>query len=178
MIRFASSADAEMLAELSFSTFWDAFHEHPKNAPEDMDAYMSEAFTVGQIRRELENPGAVFLVADIDGRPAGYAKLLFGNIEEPVEAARPVELCRLYSTTENIGKGVGQALMDRCFEIAAERGCDVMWLGVWEFNPRARRFYEKQGFRVVGEHVFQLGSDAQTDHLMAVRLDSAEFGRR
>ena len=90
--------------------------------------------------------------------------------EEPVTAERPVELCRLYSTTEFIGKGVGQALMDECLKLARERNCDVMWLGVWEFNPRAQRFYEKQGFRIVGEHVFQLGSDPQTDHLMQIEL--------
>jgi RimJ/RimL family protein N-acetyltransferase len=40
-----------------------------------------------------------------------------------------------------------------------------MWLGVWEYNPRAQRFYEKNGFRPVGQHVFQLGSDPQTDLL-------------
>ena len=169
-IRIASSADAEMLADLSFTTFWDAFHDHPKNAPEDMDAYMSEAFTATRLAEELADPNSVFFVAEIDGQPAGYAKLLFGNIEEPVIAARPVELCRLYSTTEFIGKGVGQALMDECLKLARERNCDVMWLGVWEFNPRAQRFYEKQGFRIVGEHVFQLGSDPQTDHLMQIEL--------
>lgn len=159
-----------MLADLSFTTFWDAFHDHPKNAPEDLDAYMSEAFAPQRIARELSDPNAVFLVAEIGGRPAGYAKLLFGNIEEPVEAERPVELCRLYSTTEFIGKGIGQALMDECLRLGRERGCDAMWLGVWEYNPRARRFYEKQGFRIVGNHVFQLGSDPQTDHLMQIEL--------
>jgi ribosomal protein S18 acetylase RimI-like enzyme len=41
-----------------------------------------------------------------------------------------------------------------------------MWLGVWEYNPRAQRFYEKNGFRIVGKHVFQLGTDPQTDLLM------------
>jgi ribosomal protein S18 acetylase RimI-like enzyme len=60
--------------------------------------------------------------------------------------------------------------MEECFEIAKEKGCDVMWLGVWEFNPRAQRFYEKHGFRVVGSHVFQLGADPQTDLLMQRKI--------
>jgi len=56
--------------------------------------------------------------------------------------------------------------MDACLERASAEDRDVMWLGVWEFNPRAQRFYEKNGFRIVGKHVFQLGTDPQTDLLM------------
>ena len=51
-IRKATIEDAEMLAELSFQTFWDAFHEHPENAPEDMADYMEKAFSLEQTRRE------------------------------------------------------------------------------------------------------------------------------
>lgn len=165
-IHQATVKDAEMLAELSYKTFWDAFHEHPANAPDDMADYMEKAFNVGQLRRELADEKAIFLIAEIDDSPAGYAKLLLENLEEPIKAEKPIELCRLYSTTEFIGKGVGQKLMDECFEIAKNAGCDLMWLGVWEFNPRAQRFYEKQGFYAVGKHIFQLGSDSQTDLLM------------
>ena len=44
IIRRAETEDAEMLAELCWKTFWDAFHEHPENAPEDMADYMEKAF--------------------------------------------------------------------------------------------------------------------------------------
>jgi len=69
-----------------------------------------------------------------------------------------------------LGKGIGQRLMAACFEYARNGAYDVMWLGVWEFNPRAQRFYEKNGFRIVGRHTFQLGSDPQTDLLMQKEL--------
>jgi ribosomal protein S18 acetylase RimI-like enzyme len=81
-----------------------------------------------------------------------------------------VELNRLYSHQEYLGKGVGQTLMDKCFDRGREENCDVMWLGVWEYNPRAQRFYEKNGFRFVGRHTFLLGSDPQTDLLMQKEL--------
>jgi ribosomal protein S18 acetylase RimI-like enzyme len=45
-----------------------------------------------------------------------------------------------------------------------------MWLGVWEENPRAIRFYQKQGFVEFDQHIFQLGEDAQTDILMKLNL--------
>jgi GNAT superfamily N-acetyltransferase len=169
-IRHATTEDALPLTDLAYTTFWDAFHEHPKNAPDDLAAYMSKAFSLDQTIIELEDDRNIFLLAEIEGEPAGYAKLTVGATEDGITAERPIELNRLYSHQKFLGKGVGQALMDACFERGRAEGCDVMWLGVWEYNPRAQRFYEKNGFTIVGKHIFQLGSDPQTDLLMALRL--------
>ena len=165
-IRQAVPEDAELLTDLAYTTFWDAFHDHPKNAPHDLEAYMQEAFSVEHIRSELEDAESVFLVAEMNGELAGYAKLIFESTEPDIIAEWPVELSRLYSHQKFLGRGVGQALMDACFARAKEAGRDVIWLGVWEYNPRAQRFYEKNGFRQVGKHTFLLGSDPQTDLLM------------
>lgn len=166
LIRQAVVEDADLLTDLAYKTFWDAFAAHPKNAPDDLAHYMRQAFGRDQIATELTDPKSIFLFAEIDGDMAGYSKILLDNIEPGITAERPVELCRLYSQQEFLGKGVGQTLMDACFERAVQENRDVMWLGVWEYNPRAQRFYEKNGFRVVGQHVFQLGKDPQTDLLM------------
>jgi ribosomal protein S18 acetylase RimI-like enzyme len=169
-IRQATLEDAKLLTDLSYTTFWDAFAHHPKNAPDDLAHYMRQAFNIDQISAELADPQSIFLIASIDEKPAGYAKLILDSIEEGVTAERPVELSRLYSHQEYLGRGVGQNLMDACFDRGRDDGYDVMWLGVWEFNPRAQRFYEKNGFRVVGKHTFVLGSDPQTDLLMQREL--------
>ena len=169
-VRQAVPEDAERLTDLAYTTFWDAFHDHPKNAPHDLAAYMQTAFSVEQIRSELEDSNSVFLVAECDGELAGYAKLIFESTEPDIISEWPIELSRLYSRQKFLGKGVGQALMDACFARAKEAGRDVIWLGVWEYNPRAQRFYEKNGFRLVGKHTFRLGSDPQTDLLMLREL--------
>jgi diamine N-acetyltransferase len=169
-IRQAGPQDAKLLSDLAYKTFWDAFAHHPKNAPDDLAHYMRQAFNVEQIEVELDDRRNLFLIAEIEGEAAGYAKLTFGTIEPGVAAERPVELGRLYSHQRYLGEGVGQRLMDECFTLAREKGCDAMWLGVWEFNPRAQRFYEKNGFRLVGSHVFQLGADPQTDLLMQKQI--------
>ena len=166
IIRKASTEDLTLLAELAYKTFWDAFAHHPKNAPDDLSYYMRQAFNEDQIRAELADERNVFLIAEYEGEAAGYAKLITGAVETGITAERPIELSRLYSHQRFLGKGVGQALLDECFAIGKANGHDVMWLGVWEFNPRAQRFYEKNGFRAVGDHIFQLGSDPQTDVLM------------
>lgn len=165
-IRQAIIEDAKPLTDLAYTTFWDAFADHPKNAPDDLAYYMRQAFNLQQITEELSDPKAVFLIAEIEDELAGYAKLVLGNIEPGITAEKPIELNRLYSQQKFLGQGVGQTLMDACFELAKTQGFDTMWLGVWEFNPRAQRFYEKNGFSEVGRHTFQLGSDPQTDLLM------------
>ncbi len=170
--RQATVADAKPLTDLAYTTFWDAFAHHPKNAPADLEHYMRQAFSVEQIAKELADPKSIFLLAEIDGELAGYAKIILDNIEPGITATRPIELSRLYSQQKFLGQGVGQTLMDACFERAKDEVRDVMWLGVWEYNPRAQRFYEKNGFRVVGSHTFVLGSDPQTDLLMQKEIES------
>jgi diamine N-acetyltransferase len=166
LIRQAGLQDAKFLTDLAYTTFWDAFAHHPKNAPEDLSQYMRQAFSIEQISAELADEKNIFLIAEFGDHPAGYAKIIIGNIEPGITAERPVELSRLYSHQKYLGQGVGQNLMDACFERAKQENRDVMWLGVWEYNPRAQRFYEKNGFRIVGKHTFKLGSDPQTDLLM------------
>ena len=164
--RQAVVEDATILTDLAYKTFWDAFAHHPQNAPDDLNHYMRQAFSIEQITEELADSKNSFLIAEIDGELAGYSKIIFGTIEPGVTAETPVELARLYSHQKFLGQGVGQTLMNASLERARGAGCDVMWLGVWEYNPRAQAFYQKNGFREVGRHVFQLGTDPQTDLLM------------
>ncbi len=170
-IRRAESADAPTLAIVGATSFFDAFATDERNRPEDMRAYMNENFTLPAIENDLTKDGVIYLIAETETRAAaGYAKLQIGASEECVEARNPIELCRLYALDEFIGKGVGAALMLRSIELAREKNCDVFWLGVWEFNFRAQRFYSKFGFEKCGEHIFQLGSDPQIDWILQKRL--------
>lgn len=169
-IRQATMGDAKVLTDLAYTTFWDAFAHHPKNAPDDLNHYMRQAFNVEQITVELADGKNIFLIAHIGDEAAGYSKIIIDNIEPGITADRPIELSRLYSHQKHLGQGIGQRLMDACFERARAEDRDVMWLGVWEYNPRAQRFYEKNGFRVVGSHLFLLGKDPQTDLLMQREL--------
>lgn len=118
LIRQALVEDAELLTDLAYTTFWDAFAAHPKNAPDDLVHYMRQAFNIEQITKELADPKSIFLLAEIESEFAGYAKIILDNIEPGITAERPVELSRLYSQKKFLGKGVGQTLMNACFERA------------------------------------------------------------
>jgi ribosomal protein S18 acetylase RimI-like enzyme len=73
----------------------------------------------------------------------------------------------LYVVSDCHGTGVARDLMNACVAEIRSHRSDVVWLGVWERNPRAIAFYRKLGFLEVGEHVFSLGSDPQRDIVMA-----------
>ena len=163
-LRVASHKDVPLLAELGRETFRSAFAQD--NTPEDMEAYLEENFSEDKLGQEISDPLATFLIAELSGKPLGYAKLHTGDPDASVTGTKPMELVRLYVLPESIGHGIGAQLMKGCIDTATRRGFETLWLGVWEHNPRAIRFYEKWGFKEVGSHIFQLGNDAQTDLIM------------
>ncbi len=166
IIRTANLTDADVLAKIGLQSFNEAFAGHPKNHPDDMKIYTDEAFSVESLRKELTDNDAIFFVAELENEIVGYAKLQQNSREDCVTGENPLELNRLYALDKYIGKGIGKALMLKCLEFAETNNHDTFWLGVWEFNFRAQKFYEKFGFEKCGEHVFQLGSDPQIDWIM------------
>ncbi len=67
---------------------------------------------------------------------------------------KPVELQRLYVSTEAHGLGLGRLLVERIEGIAREEGWETLWLGVWEDNFKAHGFYRKMGLEKCGFHDF------------------------
>ena len=171
-IRHAAAADNELLAAIGARAFADTFG--PDNTPEDMAAYLAAAFSPAKQAAELADPRGLFLIAEAGGQTAGFAHLHQG----PPPAAAPgvspgqrsLEIVRIYALSGFIGRGVGAALMAACLAAAEQRGCDYVWLGVWERNPRARAFYARWGFVETGTQSFRLGSDLQRDIVMQRRL--------
>lgn len=163
-IRAATAADAPTIAALAARVFVETFA--PDNKRENIDAYVSAAFAVERVRRELEDPSSVTLIAEHEGSAIGYARLERGAAPESIGGTAPIELVRLYVDASYHGGGTGSALMRAALGAARGAGCDVIWLGVWERNARAQAFYRKWGFERAGEHGFQLGDELQTDYLL------------
>nr|WP_179958796.1 GNAT family N-acetyltransferase [Rothia dentocariosa] len=145
-------------------TFIETFSE--ANKAEDMDRYLSERFSEDQLAQELSNPESFFYVAEVNGHVVGYLKLNTAHAQTEPQAADALEIERIYVLGSYHGGGVGQALYHHAMSVAQDRKASYVWLGVWEHNHRALRFYEKNGFIAFGTHIFQLGNDQQTDILM------------
>jgi GNAT superfamily N-acetyltransferase len=175
-IRTATPDDNELLARLGAQTFRDTFG--PDNTVEDMTAYLAQAFGPERQAIELADPGTTFLIAEIEGEAVGYARLREGAAPECISAGRPLEIVRFYAAAAWIGRGVGAALMPSCLEHARRSDCGVIWLDVWERNPRAIAFYRRWGFKEVGTQSFVLGSDVQRDLLMSRSVETTASSRR
>lgn len=168
-IRRATSADAPLISTLGAQTFVASFGA--QNTQENIAKHIQKAYGDGVQRRELADPTITYLIAEMDGRIAGYACVKAGDAPASVTGPLPIEVLRFYVVTDFHGTGVAQALMDACAVDARERGGRTLWLGVWDQNPRAIRFYTKWGFEDVGGQIFMLGDDPQQDRVLSRSLD-------
>jgi ribosomal protein S18 acetylase RimI-like enzyme len=64
--------------------------------------------------------------------------------------ARTGEVLRLYTHPRAWGRGAGRALLDAALQALRHAGRTQAWLNTEARNTRARRFYERHGFRVEG----------------------------
>ena len=164
-------SDAQELSMVSRETFYDTFTG--TCAPEDMEAFLDAHFNLEQVKGELSNKEDFFYLAEMPSGIAGYTRYMEDYKNFPMmKEWKALELKRLYVKKEFKGKGVAQLLMDHVLQYATENNYEVVWLGVWEHNRRATRFYEKCGFVKSGYmHDFPIGKSPQIDHWMWKFLD-------
>jgi ribosomal protein S18 acetylase RimI-like enzyme len=167
-IRQISILELSALQAIGRKTFAETFAEG--NSEENLANYLAEGFSDEKLSAELENKYSQFYFAEMEGRVLGYLKVNTGDAQSEQQDPDALEIERIYVLKEFQGKELGQKLYLKALSIAHVQNAPYIWLGVWESNPRAIRFYEKQGFVEFDQHIFQLGDDAQTDILMKLNL--------
>jgi diamine N-acetyltransferase len=167
-IRYATVEDAELIADLSRKTFHETFGY--VNTKENIDKFMTEKFSREKLINEVTEPGNTFFLAFDSDTPVGYVRMREGKKFPEFEGKDSIEIARIYSINTYLGTGVGQQMMRQCIFIAKELKKEIIWLGVWEKNPRAIAFYTKWGFEKFGGHDFLLGDDQQKDWLLMKNL--------
>ena len=163
VIREANRQDAELLVELGKSTFYEAFAE--QTAPEDMAAHLQTAFSLDEIKTQLNDKDSLYLIIFLQADPVGYAYLYPARSPECIKDPRAIQLIRFYLLKKCYGIGAGDTLMQTCLNESGARGYRAVWLSSWELNGRANAFYKKWHFNVVGRQKFVVGSDFQNDHI-------------
>jgi ribosomal protein S18 acetylase RimI-like enzyme len=157
------------LAELGARTFVETYGAD--NTPGDMAKYVAATYGEEVQRAELQSEETEYVLAEVGADLVGFALLREGPQPANVPGAHAVEIRRFYVSRTMHGRGVAAELISATGEAARRRGADALWLGVWGENRRAIRFYEKQGFEVVGRQSFVLGDDEQSDLVLARLLD-------
>ncbi len=99
-----------------------------------------------------------------------FAQLQRRPPPEAVTLPDALSLDRFYVDARWHGHGLAARLLAGVIDAARAQGAPGLWLTVWERNPRAIAFYLKNGFVDVGQAVFVVGDDRQTDRLMQRRV--------
>ncbi|MFT5520087.1 MAG: ribosomal protein S18 acetylase RimI-like enzyme [Enterobacterales bacterium] len=168
IIRQANKSDAASLAKFAEHTFRDAFIYD--NLVSNIDMHCLQSFSSQIQQQEILNSNIVTFLAEVDQDLVGFAQLKLDSSVDCVKANKPAELYRLYIATKHHGTGLAHKIIQEVLRSASEAKNDYIWLGVWEHNPRAIAFYQKYGFRMIGEHIFNLGLDPQRDLIMVTDI--------
>ncbi len=172
-IRAAGPDDAARLHEIARVTFPLACP--PDALPESIAEFIATNLSYDSFVGYLADPQRELFVAESEGTTVGYTMLVYGDPTDPDVAAvvtsRPtVELSKVYVHPDYHGGGLAAALVATSVEASRARGAVSVWLGVNQLNARANRFYEKQGFALVGTKRFKVGARYEDDFVRLLGL--------
>ena len=163
-ITIVGTDQIETLQLISKQTFSETFGD--QNSKENIELYLNQHYSLDNLRKELKHPGSTFYFLTHGNELKGYLKLNRGTAQTEFQGEGALEIERIYITKQAQGFGYGKALLNKAIELSKEAELPLLWLGVWENNIPAIRFYESHGFVPFGEHIFMLGTDSQRDILM------------
>ena len=166
--RTAEAADAARLAALGARTFRETFGHLYR--PDDLALFLAKHSETGWAQ-ELADPRFVVRLAEVDGEAVAYVKLGPPSLPADSGGRRVIELRQFYVLDGWHGTGIAQQLMAWALAEAQARGAQDIYLSVFVDNHRARRFYERHGFEVVGRYAFMVGTHADDDHVMRRNLE-------
>ena len=165
----AGPPDLDLLREMSIITFRDTYEAY--NTEEDMTHHIETVFHPDRFLEEMADDRIGYHIAYLQDQAVGYIRVNFAGVQTDVNDPKSLELERIYVLKAFQGRKFGDQLIARTFDLGREAGMEYVWLGVWEKNEKAQRFYERMGFTIFGEHHFILGTDPQLDWLMKKEIE-------
>lgn len=169
-IREATPDDAPRLSLVGAATFLDAFAGTLDGA--DIVAHCASQHAVDSYRGCLTRPSACVWLAEAvpGGAPVGYLWLDAAAL--PIADPQPddLEIKRVYVLSRFQRTGLGSELMWLAIHAARSRGARRVLLGVYSGNSRALAFYERHGFRRIGDRRFRVGLREYDDYVLGLDL--------
>ena len=161
-------SQVKKLRELSIETFVHTYAQF--NTEEDMQHYIATEFSEEKLLQGIKSVSSAFYFAMEGNEAIGYIKVNYAPSQTDVNDPESLELERIYVSAQHQGKRAGQFLLDAARDIALKNSFEYLWLGVWDRNTNAKKFYAKNGFVAFGTHDFMLGNDVQHDILLKLSL--------
>lgn len=116
----------------------------------DPAPYISRNFNSEVLRHDLEQADTRLYLLLSEGTPAGICKWVLGKTRKGLPGQNPLFIEKIYFRKAHTGQGLGSALMGGILAYAREAGADCLWLEAMKKGP-ALSFYQKWGFRILGE---------------------------
>ena len=142
-LRPATADDMPTIADLWHAGWHDA---HPGHVPDELTA----SRTLAEFHHRVPDRTGDTTVAEVDGELAGFVMVVGDEVEQ------------VYVGAAHRGSGVAEVLLDEAVRQVAAAGHDRAWLAVVEGNARARRFYERRGWRDEGALPYEVTSGGRT----------------
>jgi ribosomal protein S18 acetylase RimI-like enzyme len=133
-VRTAEAVDIDQLAQVWYDSWQDA---HARIVP----AELARLRSLESFRERLQAALPNIRVVGPRGSPVGFC------------IVREAELYQLFVSAQSRGSGIAAALIADGEARLAESGVETAWLACAIGNERAARFYEKCGWRRVGNMV-------------------------
>ncbi|MDQ2769257.1 MAG: GNAT family N-acetyltransferase [Bacteroidota bacterium] len=126
-------------------------------------------YSPAALKRQMQEQQHVFLVAWVEGEPAGFASFSPQPAEAGTEGATGYKLHKIYVLPTRQGQGLGQHLIEAVENAARAAGGHFLDLNVNRYNP-AIAFYERRGFTRQREVDVPIGPYFMNDYIMRKEL--------
>ncbi len=166
-LRQCSLGDESPLALVGQAAFLEAFAGIINGS--DIVEHCLRQHSVEKYRAYLADSRTAIWIAEAEpGRaPVGYLVLTTPDLPLPDIKPGELEIKRIYLLHRFQGSGIGRRLMDAALAHAKTISCPRLLLGVYGQNADAIAFYERLGYRPVGQREFKVGANTYHDLILA-----------
>ena len=150
--------DAKIISYLGRITFKESFG-HLFGDQNDLLVYLEKTFSETKIYGSLQKEENVYWIAYWNDLPVGYAKLKLHSPSKFIDSVNTCQLQKIYVLKDYLSMKIGHQLQEILLQDAQLKGFETIWLSVWVGNDRAIKFYQRNHFQSVGNHLFSIGKE-------------------
>jgi GNAT superfamily N-acetyltransferase len=152
-VRRATTADAELVSSLNA----DVQALHAAAVPWRFKPPGPDTFPPAAAEALLARPGYHAFIAEIDGKPVGYAAAeIMRRAETPFHYAHAmIHLHHISVRPDSRRQGIGNALLAAVRSVGNDDGITMMTADVWVFNENARAFFRRHGLTPYVERLWE-----------------------
>jgi ribosomal protein S18 acetylase RimI-like enzyme len=164
----ATVNDADVIAQLGKQTFIESHGHSAQKA--DIDVFVAKYYNTLTVAKEFDNPMVEYHLIKLNGLAVGFSKIEISSPDNNIPEQHVTKLARLYLLDGYHGQNLGASLFNFNIDLSKTKNDKGIWLHVWVENKKAIRFYQKNGFKIVGEHDYEISkTHTNPNHVMYLK---------